>query len=72
MLPYYMTQLIGNPRDMLVLMATAGFTRLGLIDGDPYWLSVPDYGATNVFYLQVMNLISTTNVAAGTAVRDIH
>jgi glucan 1,3-beta-glucosidase len=72
-LPYYMTQLIRNPNDMPVLMATAGFTGLGLIDGDPYGSSVPDYGATNVFYRQVRNLVfDTTNVAAGTAVTGIH
>ena len=33
---YYYTQMIGNPNAMPVLKATAGFSGLGLIDGDMY------------------------------------
>lgn len=35
-LDYYYTQLIGNPNAIPVLRATAGFTGLGVIDGDQY------------------------------------
>jgi glucan 1,3-beta-glucosidase len=52
-LPFYMTQLVGNPNAMPTLKATANFNGLGLVDGDPYGSSVPDYGTTNVFYRQV-------------------
>jgi glucan 1,3-beta-glucosidase len=72
-LPYYMTQLVGNPNDMPVLKATASFSGLGLVDGDPYGSSVPDYGTTNLFYRQVRNLVfDTTNIPAGTAATGIH
>ncbi|KAG8529691.1 uncharacterized protein KY384_005172 [Bacidia gigantensis] len=33
---YYYTQMIGNPNGVPVLKATAGFSGLGLIDGDMY------------------------------------
>ena len=32
----YYTQMIGNPNNLPVLKATAGFSGLGLIDGDRY------------------------------------
>jgi glucan 1,3-beta-glucosidase len=68
-----MTQLIGNPTDLPVLKATAGFSGLGLVDGDPYGSAVPDYGTTNVFYRQVRNFVfDTTNIAATTAATGIH
>ena len=35
-LDYYNTQLIGNPNSLPVLKATAGFSGLGVIDGDQY------------------------------------
>ena len=72
-LPYYMTQLIGDPNNMPVLKATASFSGLGLVDGDPYGSANPDYVTTNVFYRQVRNLVfDTTNIPAGTAATGIH
>ena len=51
---YYFTQLIGNPNSPAVLKATAGFTGLGLIDGDQYQSSGNQgWGSTNVFYRQI-------------------
>ena len=35
-LDYYNTQLVGNPNSLPVLKATAGFSGLGVIDGDQY------------------------------------
>lgn len=55
---YYLTHIIGNPNSLPVIKATAGFTGLGMIDGDKYqsdgeqgWVS------TNLFFQQVRNLI---------------
>lgn len=36
LLDYYNTQLIGNPNSLPTLKATAGFSGLGVIDGDQY------------------------------------
>ncbi|KAJ6050230.1 hypothetical protein N7499_010381 [Penicillium canescens] len=71
---YYFTQLIGNANAMPVLKATAGFTGLGLIDGDQYqndgnqgWIS------TNVFFRQIRNFkLDLTSIPAGTAATGIH
>jgi glucan 1,3-beta-glucosidase len=70
---YYYTQLIDNPNSLAVIKATAGFSGLGLVDGDQYqsdgqqgWIS------TNVFYHQIRNLvfyltaIPPTSAATGT------
>jgi glucan 1,3-beta-glucosidase len=73
-LDYYFTQLIGNPNSPAILKATAGFTGLGLIDGNQYqstgktgWL------ATNVFYRQVKNLVlDMTAIPASSAATGIH
>jgi len=70
-----MTNLIGNPNpgQMAVLKATAGFSGIALIDSNPYLSADPAYGATNVFYRQVRNLVfDTTNQPAGTVARGIH
>jgi glucan 1,3-beta-glucosidase len=50
---YYYTQLIDNPNSPAVIKATAGFSGLGLVDGDGQqgWIS------TNVFYHQIRNLV---------------
>ncbi|KAG4434297.1 hypothetical protein IFR05_010210 [Cadophora sp. M221] len=72
---YYMTNLIGNPNpgQMAVLKATAGFSGIALIDSNPYLSADPAYGATNVFYRQVRNLVfDTTSQPAGTLARGIH
>ena len=36
LIDYYNTQLIGNPNSLPTLKATAGFSGLGVIDGDQY------------------------------------
>jgi glucan 1,3-beta-glucosidase len=54
---YYYTNLIGNPKCIPTLKATTNFTGLGLIDGDLYGANGLSYGATNVFWRQVRNLI---------------
>jgi glucan 1,3-beta-glucosidase len=72
-LPYYMTQLIGNPNAMPILKATAGFSGLGLVDADNYGSSNPDYVTTNVFYRQVRNLIfDMTSIAPTVGATGIH
>lgn len=68
-----MTQLIGDPNNMAVIKATAGFTGLGLVDGDHYGSSVPDYVTVNVFYRQIRNLVfDTTNIPPGNYATGIH
>jgi glucan 1,3-beta-glucosidase len=54
---YYGTQIIGNPNNMPVLRATSGFSGFGIIDGDPYGANGLEFGATNVFYRQIRNII---------------
>lgn len=59
---------------MPVIKATAGFTGLGLIDGDQYqsdgnqaWLP------TNIFFRQIRNLkLDLTGIPASTAATGIH
>ncbi|PQE29297.1 putative beta-13 exoglucanase precursor protein [Rutstroemia sp. NJR-2017a BBW] len=71
--PYYMTQLVGNANALPTIKATAGFSGIALIDADPYGSENPDYGTTNVFYRQVKNfVIDTTNIPATTLARGIH
>lgn len=56
---YYMTQLIGNPRDLPVLKASATLDALALIDASPYSNQdgQPAWTSTNVFLRQIRNLI---------------
>ena len=73
----YYTQIIGNPNGLPVLKATAGFTGLGLIDGDQYEpgnaAGVLEFGATNVFFRQVRNfVIDMTSIPANSAATGIH
>lgn len=71
---YYFTQLIGNPNSPAVLKATAGFTGLGLIDGDQYQ-STGNQGwtSTNVFYRQIRNLVlDLTAIPASGGATGIH
>jgi glucan 1,3-beta-glucosidase len=71
---YYYTQLIGNPNSPAVIKATAGFSGLGLVDGDQYqsdgqqgWIS------TNVFYRQIRNLVfDLTAIPPTSAATGIH
>lgn len=72
-IPYYMTQMIGNPNSMPVLKATASFSGLGLIDADPYGSQNQDYANTNIFYRQVRNFVfDTTNIPASSGATGIH
>ncbi|KAJ5549500.1 Pectin lyase fold/virulence factor [Penicillium frequentans] len=71
---YDFTQLIGNPNSIPVIKATAGFTGLGMIDGDQYQSSGnAGWTATNVFFRQIRNLkLDLTSIAAATAATGIH
>lgn len=71
---YYFTQLIGNPNSIPVLKATAGFTGLGLIDGNQYQSNGnPGWIATNVFFRQIRNLkLDMTAIPASSAATGIH
>ncbi|KAI1881109.1 hypothetical protein JX265_001349 [Neoarthrinium moseri] len=71
--PYYFTQLVGDPTSRPVLKATAGFQGFGMIDGNPYYTSDLNWVSVNVFYRQVRNfVIDTTNIAPGTAATGMH
>lgn len=56
---YYMTQLIGNPKDLPVLKASATLDALALIDASPYSNTdgSPGWISTNLFMRQIRNLI---------------
>ncbi|KAF8847257.1 pectin lyase-like protein [Acephala macrosclerotiorum] len=54
---YYYTQIIGNPNSLPVLQPTLNFSGFGLIDGDQYGGNGLKFGATNVFYRQVRNIV---------------
>ena len=71
---YDFTQLIGNPNSIPVIKATAGFTGLGMIDGDQYQSSGnAGWTSTNVFFRQIRNLkLDLTSIAAATAATGIH
>jgi len=69
---YYYTQIIGNPNSLPVLKATAKFSGFGLIDGDRYGGAGLQFGATNVFYRQVRNIIfDLTGIPASSAATGI-
>ncbi|KAK4151575.1 pectate lyase superfamily protein-domain-containing protein [Chaetomidium leptoderma] len=71
---FYNTQLIGNPGCMPVLKATSGFEGRWLLDTNEYQPSGGlAWGATNVFWRQVANLvIDITNVSPSTLISGIH
>jgi glucan 1,3-beta-glucosidase len=71
---YYFTQLIGNPNARPVIKAAAGFTGLGLVDGDQYQSDGNQgWDSTNVFYRQIRNLIfDLTAIPASSAATGIH
>lgn len=54
-----MTQLIGNPRSLPTLKASASLEALALIDGSPYNNNdgSPGWISTNLFMRQIRNLI---------------
>jgi len=58
---------------MPVLKATAGFSGIALLDGDPYYTSNLNWGSTNVFFRQIRNLVfDMTSVPANVAQNGIH
>lgn len=71
---YYYTNLIGHPSCLPVLKATAGFTGLGVIDGNQYQAGgALGFGSTNVFFRQIRNfVIDTTGVPYTSAMTGIH
>ncbi|KAK1458188.1 glucan 1,3-beta-glucosidase [Colletotrichum melonis] len=73
---YFYTQIIGDPTDRPVIKAVADFptnTTLGLLDGNPYGANGLSWGATNVFFRQVRNLVfDTTSIPASAAAFGIH
>jgi glucan 1,3-beta-glucosidase len=72
-LPYYYTQLIGDPTNPPTLKATANFAGFGLIDGDHYYTATLNWASVNVFNRQVRNfVIDTTNIAPGTPATGMH
>ena len=71
--PAYFTMLHGDPGNPPTLKATANFQGFGLIDGNPYYTSVLNWKAVNVFFRQVRNfVIDTTNIPPGTAATGMH
>ncbi|KAI8936911.1 exo-1,3-beta-glucanase [Plenodomus lindquistii] len=55
---YYMTQLIGNPKNLPVLKAAPTLSALALIDASPYQNNgAPGWTSTNIFMRQIRNLI---------------
>lgn len=70
---YYITQIVGNPKNLPVLKATSNFTGLGLIDGDTYGSAGLNFGSTNMFYRQIRNLVlDMTGVPANSSATGIH
>ena len=70
---YYYTQIIGNPNSLPTLKATPNFNGFGLIDGDRYGGNGLQFGATNLFYRQIRNLIfDITAIAASTSATALH
>ncbi|GME38724.1 Pectin lyase fold/virulence factor [Neofusicoccum parvum] len=71
---YYNTIIIGNPNCLPTLKATSSFSGFGVIDGDQYQAGgVLGFGATNVFYRQIRNLIiDLTAIPASSSATGIH
>ncbi|KAK1975526.1 glucan 1,3-beta-glucosidase [Colletotrichum cereale] len=73
---YFYTQIIGDPTDRPVIKATADFptdTTLGLLDGNQYGANGLAWGATNVFFRQVRNLVfDTTAIPPSAAAYAVH
>ncbi|KAI1118207.1 glycoside hydrolase family 55 protein [Nemania sp. NC0429] len=71
---YYATHLVGNPKSLPILKATASFNGFGVIDGAQYQAggALP-YGATNIFWRQVKNfVIDITAIPAESSSTGIH
>lgn len=72
---YYMTQLIGNPKNLPVLKAASTLDALALIDASPYRNEdgKPGWTSTNLFMRQIRNLIiDGTAVAPTKGFQGIH
>jgi glucan 1,3-beta-glucosidase len=70
---YYYTQIIGNPNNLPILKPTQNFAGFGLIDGDQYGGNGLEFGATNVFYRQIRNLIfDLTGIPASNGLTGLH
>ncbi|KAL0937188.1 glucan 1,3-beta-glucosidase [Colletotrichum truncatum] len=73
---FFYTQIIGDPTNRPVIKATANFdvtNNLGLIDGNKYGANGLAWGATNVFFRQIRNLVfDTTAINASSAALGIH
>ena len=74
---YYYTNIIGNPNCLPVIQASSNFAApagsIGMIDGDPYGANGLSYGATNVFFRQIRNLIlDMTQVPPSVAMTGVH
>jgi glucan 1,3-beta-glucosidase len=70
---YYYTQIIGNPGCLPVLKASADFEGRWLLDTNPYGANGLAWGATNVFWRQVTNLVlDITDIPPEKEVSGIH
>lgn len=70
---YYYTQIIGNPNNLPVLKATAGFSGFGLIDADHYYTADLNWISTNVFARQIRNLVfDMTSIPSGNTATGLH
>ncbi|KAL0260589.1 hypothetical protein SLS55_004279 [Diplodia seriata] len=71
---YYNTMIIGNPNCLPTLKATPNFSGFGVIDGNQYQAGgALGWGATNVFFAQVRNLIiDLTAIPASSSATGIH
>jgi glucan 1,3-beta-glucosidase len=72
---YYMTQLIGDPRNRPVLKAAPYLEALALIDASPYSNQdgAPGWTSTNIFLRQIRNVvIDGTAVAPDKGFQGIH
>ncbi|ORY68475.1 putative Exo-beta-1,3-glucanae [Pseudomassariella vexata] len=70
---YYYTQIVGNPNCMPVIKASSGFSARWVIDGNKYGANGLGWGATNVFWRQIRNLvIDMTSVSPSLLVSGIH
>ena len=71
--PQYLTQVVGDPTNLPTIKASSGFAGIALIDGDPYYTSVLNWGSTNVFYRQIRNFkIDSSAVSSSIAQNLIH
>ncbi|KAK8001367.1 glycoside hydrolase family 55 protein [Apiospora marii] len=71
---YYYTQIVGNPNCMPVIKGSSGFKARWVIDGNQYGSNGQlGWGATDVFWTQVRNvIIDTTEVRPSLQVAGIH